>query len=177
MLSKDELVTLIVEDISEFNNYVEENKNIGIDLTEVDLSGIVVADANFYNVDLSSSSFSDSHLTNVKFENCDMTSTDFTRSNLAECYFTGSILNGTDFSYATVDYCNFHEADMAGSVLQETDLSNSDLSTSYNLNACRFDDGTIWPDNDMLPEDFDGMYASDLSSLKDDDDESGNPDY
>ena len=66
---------------------------------------------------------------------------------------------------------------MAGTVLQESDLTDSDLSTSYNLNACRFDDGTIWPDDDMLPEDFDGLYSSDLSSLKDDDDEHGNQDY
>lgn len=176
MKTKDELITLLVENVEEFNNYVEENNN-GIDLTEVDLSNITVADAVFHNIDLSSTTFSDSHFTNVKFENCDLSSADFTRSNLEECSFNNSILNGTDFSYAVINYCNFNEADMAGAVLQESDLTNSDLSTSYNLNACRFDDGTIWPDDDMLPEDFDGLYSSDLSSLKDDDDEHGNQDY
>ena len=176
MKTKDELITLLVENVEEFNNYVEENNN-GIDLTEVDLSNITVADAVFHNIDLSSTTFSDSHFTNVKFENCDLSSADFTRSNLEECSFNNSILNGTDFSYAVINYCNFNEADMAGAVLQESDLTDSDLSTSYNLNACRFDDGTIWPDDDMLPEDFDGLYSSDLSSLKDDDDEHGNQDY
>ena len=176
MKTKDELITLLVENVEEFNNYVEENNN-GIDLTEIDLSNITVADAVFHNIDLSSTTFSDSHFTNVKFENCDLSSADFTRSNLEECSFNNSILNGTDFSYAVISYCNFNEADMAGAVLQESDLTNSDLSTSYNLNACRFDDGTIWPDDDMLPEDFDGLYSSDLSSLKDDDDEHGNQDY
>lgn len=176
MKTKDELITLLVEDVEEFNNYVEENIN-GIDLTEVDLSNITVVDAVFHNIDLSSTTFSDSHFTNVKFENCDLSSADFTRSNLEECSFNNSILNGTDFSYAVINYCNFNEADMAGAVLQESDLTDSDLSTSYNLNACRFDDGTIWPDDDMLPEDFDGLYSSDLSSLKDDDDEHGNQDY
>ncbi len=176
MKTKDELITLLVENVEEFNNYVEENNN-GIDLTEVDLSNITVADAVFHNIDLSSTTFSDSHFTNVKFENCDLSSADFTRSNLEECSFNNSILNGTDFSYAVISYCNFNEADMAGTVLQESDLTDSDLSTSYNLNACRFDDGTIWPDDDMLPEDFDGLYSSDLSSLKDDDDEHGNQDY
>ena len=176
MKTKDELITLLGENVEEFNNYVEENNN-GIDLTEVDLSNITVADAVFHNIDLSSTTFSDSHFTNVKFENCDLSSADFTRSNLEECSFNNSILNGTDFSYAVISYCNFNEADMAGAVLQESDLTNSDLSTSYNLNACRFDDGTIWPDDDMLPEDFDGLYSSDLSSLKDDDDEHGNQDY
>ncbi len=176
MKTKDELITLLVENVEEFNNYVEENNN-GIDLTEVDLSNITVTDAVFHNIDLSSTTFSDSHFTNVKFENCDLSSADFTRSNLEECSFNNSILNGTDFSYAVISYCNFNEADMAGAVLQESDLTDSDLSTSYNLNACRFDDGTIWPDDDMLPEDFDGLYSSDLSSLKDDDDEHGNQDY
>lgn len=176
MKTKDELITLLVENVEEFNNYVEENNN-GIDLTEVDLSNITVADAVFHNIDLSSTTFSDSHFTSVKFENCDLSSADFTRSNLEECSFNNSILNGTDFSYAVINYCNFNEADMAGTVLQESDLTDSDLSTSYNLNACRFDDGTIWPDDDMLPEDFDGLYSSDLSSLKDDDDEHGNQDY
>ena len=176
MKTKDELITLLIEDVEEFNNYVEENNN-GIDLTEVDLSNITVADAVFHNIDLSLTTFSDSHFTNVKFENCDLSSADFTRSNLEECSFNNSILNGTDFSYAVINYCNFNEADMAGAVLQESDLTDSDLSTSYNLNACRFDDGTIWPDDDMLPEDFDGLYSSDLSSLKDDDDEHGNQDY
>ena len=176
MKTKDELITLLVENVEEFNNYVEENNN-GIDLTEVDLSNITVADAVFHNIDLSSTTFSDSHFTNVKFENCDLSSADFTRSNLEECSFNNSILNGTDFSYSVINYCNFNEADMAGTVLQESDLTDTDLSTSYNLNACRFDDGTIWPDDDMLPEDFDGLYSSDLSSLKDDDDEHGNQDY
>ena len=74
MKTKDELITLLVENVEEFNNYVEENNN-GIDLTEVDLSNITVADAVFHNIDLSSTTFSDSHFTNVKFENCDLSST------------------------------------------------------------------------------------------------------
>ncbi len=177
MKTKDELITLLIEDVEEFNSYVQENAEAGIDLTEVDLSNVTIADAEFNNVDLSSTSFADAHMTNVKFENCDLSSADFTRSSISECYFTGSVLNGTDFSYAVADYCNFSEADMAGCILQETDLTNSDLSTSYNLNACRFDDGTMWPDSDMLPDDFDGMYSADLSSLKDDEDEGANQDY
>jgi len=177
MKTKDELVNLIKEDQEEFNNYTEKHKDEGIDLTEVDISGTTFSDINFFNIDFSSTNFADSHLTDVKFENCDLTSSDFTRTTLTECTFFGSILNGTDFSYSTVDFCNFNEADMAGCVLQEADLSNSDLSTSNNLTASRFDEGTVWPDIDMLPEDFDGAYSSDLSSLKDDEDDQSSQDY
>lgn len=177
MKSKDELVDLILNDSDEFNTYVCDNADAGIDMSEVDLSGSEIRDVVFKNIDFTSSTFSDSQMFNVKFVECDMTSADFTRANLTECDFTGSVLNGTDFSYAVADYCNFNEADMAGAVFSESDLTNTDLSTSYNLNACRFDEGTVWPDDDMLPENFDGMYSSDLSSLQDDDDENQVSDY
>ena len=167
MLSKDELVDLLLNNVEEFNVEMDGKP---VDLSETDFSGITVEGAVFNNVDLNSSSFADGHLTDVKFLNCDMTSVDFNRANLVECAFNESILNGADFSYATVDYCNFSEADLAGAILRDADLSNSDLSLSENLNASRFDDTTIWPDNEYLPEDFDSTYSDDLSSLKDEDD-------
>lgn len=170
MKTKDELIELILNDSEAFNEYVSECSDNGIDMSEIDLSNSEIRDVVFKNIDFTSSTFSDSHIFNVKFIECDLTSADLTRANLTECDFSNSILNGTDFSYATLDYCNFNEADMAGTILQETDLSNSDLSVSINLNACRFDDGTVWPDSDMLPDDFDGMYSSDLSSLQDEED-------
>ncbi|MCQ2754850.1 MAG: pentapeptide repeat-containing protein [bacterium] len=157
MLSKEDLAELLLKDVDKFNS-------------EVNFSNSTVEGAVFDNVDLTSSSFADSQLTDVKFINCDLTSVDFTRSTLTECIFTDSVLNGTDFSYARVDYCNFADADLAGAILCEADLSDSDFSASLNLSACRFDDTTVWPDNEYLPEDFDSKYSDDLSSLKDDED-------
>ena len=167
MLSKEELVSLLVDDVNAFN---EEVRKGAFDLSETDFSGITLEGAVFDNADLTSSSFADAQLTDVKFLGCDLTSVDFTRSNLVECAFNESVLNGTDFSYATVDYCNFADADLAGAIVREADLTNSDFSASENLNACRFDDTTVWPDNEYLPEDFDSSYSDDLSSLKDDED-------
>lgn len=167
MLSKEELANLLIEDVEAFNSRLGGK---AVDLTEMDFSGINVEGAVFDNVDLTSSSFADSNLTEVKFLGCDLTSVDFNRANLVECAFNESVLNGTDFSYAKVDYCNFTEADLAGAILRDADLSNSDFSASENLNASRFDDTTVWPDNEYLPEDFDSTYSDDLSSLKDDED-------
>lgn len=167
MLSKEELVNLLINDTEAFNT---EIKNGIADLSETDFSGLTLEGAIFDNADLTSSSFADSQLTDVKFLGCDLTSVDFTRSTLTECLFNESVLNGTDFSYAKVDYCNFSDADLAGAIVREADLTNSDFSASENLNASRFDDTTIWPDNEYLPEDFDSSYSDDLSSLKDDDD-------
>ena len=167
MLSKEELVSLLLNDIDAFNN---ELSTRATDLSEVDFSGLNLEGAIFDNADLTSSSFADSQLTEVKFLGCDLTSVDFNRSTLTECLFNESILNGTDFSYSTLDYCNFPDADLAGAILRDADLSNSDFSGCENLNASRFDDTTVFPDNEYLPEDFDSSYSDDLSSLKDDDD-------
>ena len=167
MLSKEELVELLMNDIESFN---KELTGKVVDLSEVDFSNCNLEGAVFDNADLTSSSFADSQLTDVKFLGCDLTSVDFTRANLVECAFNESVLNGTDFSYATVDFCNFADAVLAGAILRDSDLSNSDFTACENLNACRFDDTTIWPDNENLPEDFDSSYSDDLSSLKDDED-------
>lgn len=169
MISKEELVNLLITDIKSFNAEIKNSKG-SIDLSETDFSNINIAGAEFFNVDLTSSSFSDAHLEEVKFDACDLTSVDFTRANIVECSFNESILNGTDFSYSKVDYCNFSDADAAGAIFQGADLTNSDFSMSENLNACRFDEETLWPDNEYLPEYFDSKYYSDLSSLQDDDD-------
>ena len=49
-------------------------------------------------------------------------------------------------------------------------LQSSDCSAADNIDAVRFDESTILPDTDMLPEDFDTTYTKDLSSLEDDED-------
>lgn len=167
MLSKERLAELLIDDVEAFNR---ELSGKAIDMSEMDFTGINLEGAVFDNVDLTSSSFADSNLTEVKFLGCDLTSVDFNRANLVECAFSESILNGTDFSYAKVDYCNFADADLAGAIMLEADFTNSDFSMAENLNASRFDDTTIWPDNEYLPEEFDSSYSDDLSSLKDDDD-------
>ena len=164
MLSKEDLSEMLVNNVEEFNNAMEGTE---IDLSELDFSNNTIESAKFDNVDLTSSTFADSKLVEVSFTNCDLTSVDFNRATLVECTFNDSVLNGTDFSFATADYCNFADADLAGAIFRDADLSSSDLSGAENLNACRFDDTTIWPDNENMPDDFDSSYTDDLSSLKD----------
>ena len=130
----------------------------------------VLKDVDFSGVDLNSSSFADGDLSLVNFSDADLTSVDFTRASIVECDFTDAILTGADCSYAQMTYCTFAGADMAGCILAESDLSNSDLSSCENLSSARYDNDTQWPDNDMLPEDFDSVCADDLSALKDEED-------
>ena len=84
-------------------------------------------------------------------------------------------MNGTDFSYATVNYCNFTDADMAGCIVKEAELTDSDFTASLNLAATRADDTTVWPDTDLLPDDFDTNYSKDNN--EEDEEESQVSDY
>ncbi len=168
MKSKDEIISLILNNKDEFEDF--KAKNPELDLSECDFSASEICDINFSNIDFSGASFCECSLTNVSFNDCDLTGANFSRASITECDLSESVLNGTDFSYSSVKYCNFTDADMAGCVLNEADLSDSDFSSSQNMSACRFDEGTIWPDSENLPEDFDSTYNYDLSSLKDDED-------
>jgi len=166
MYSKEELSELIIKNPDEFNNY-RKTIGQGIDLTELDFSNLTLEGIDFSNSELAGTSFVDTHLSNVSFVSSDLNATDFTRANIVECDFTEGVLNGTDFSYATVNYCNFTDADMAGCIVKEADLSDSDFTASLNLPATRADETTIWPDNDLLPDDFDTNYAKEDSEEED----------
>ncbi len=166
--TKDELYNLVKKSPQEFNEWKATQEDV--DLSEMDFSYLTLDSVDFSGVDLNASTFADSHLSLINFNNADLTAVEFTRAAVLECDFSEAILTGADYSYATVSYCNFTDADMAGGVFQESDLTNSDFAGSYNLNACRFDEETIWPEPEMLPEDFDSTYSDDLSSLKDDED-------
>lgn len=173
--TKEELYELIKKSPQEFNDWKTSQDDV--DLSELDFSYSHLNDVDFSNVDLNSSSFADAHLSSINFSGANLTSVDFTRATVLESDFSEATLTGADYSYATISYGNFTDADMAGGVFQESDLTNSDLSGAYNLNACRFDEETIWPDIEMLPEDFDATYSDDLSLLKDEEDEESMGDY
>lgn len=173
--TKEELYELIKKTPQEFNDWKKSQK--GVDLSEMDFSYLTLSDLDFSNVDLNSSSFADSHLSVINFSGADLSSVEFTRANILESDFTDATLTGADYSYATINYCNFTDADMAGGVFLESDLTNSDLSAAFNLSACRFDEETVWPEPEMLPEDFDSTYNDDLSSLKDEEEERAMEDY
>lgn len=173
--TKEELYELIKKSPQKFNDWKAPQENV--DLSEMDFSYLTLSDIDFSNVDLNSSSFADAHLTSINFNNTDLTSVEFTRATVLESDFSEAILIGADYSYAAINHCNFTDADMAGGVFLESDLTNSDLSAAYNLNACRFDEETVWPDPEMLPEDFDSTYSEDLSALKDEEEESSMGDY
>ncbi len=174
--SKEEWIELLLNKKDEFAAKKAENGG-EIDLSESEFLANYLSDVDLSDIDFSGANFAESSIQNVNFSNCDLTSADFSRCKIEECDFSNCILNGTNFSYATLNFCNFNEADMAGCVLNEAELTDSDFATSENLSACRFDEGTIWPDTEKLPEDFDSTYNYDLSSLQDDEEGGSSGDF
>ena len=160
-LSKDKWLDLILNNKGEYEAAKSQTDEI-LDLSEVEVLSYEISDVNLNNIDFTGSTFSETQFTNVNFTDSDFTS----------CDFTNTTLYGADFSYAEVHYCNFQDADMAGAILNEANLEDTDFALSENLSACRFDEGTIWPDTDKLPEDFDSTYSYDLSSLQDEEEKS-----
>lgn len=176
MKTKDEIYELIINDPDAYNEYKKETSE-ELDLSESDFSGTELYDIDFTDADLVDSTFFEATLTKCSFINCDLTSVDFSRAKIIECDFSESLLSGTNLSYASIDYCNFSDADMSGSIMLETVFDNTDFSSAVNLQASRFDETTVWPDDEYLPSDFDSTAASDLSSLQDEEEYSGNNDY
>lgn len=175
MYTKDQLSDMIIHDVDAFNSFRAKSDE-EVDLTELDFSNATLESVDFSNCDLSGSTFADTTLSLINFTDANLESVDFTRANVVECDFSGALLNGTNFNFSVLNYCNFTDSDMVGCVLTEADLTDSDLTASENLSASRYDDTTIWPDDDMLPEDFDTSSTRDLSSLQDDE-EPINQDY
>jgi len=169
--TREELVELLQKNPDKFNEW-KHAQDDEVNLSETDFSGLTLNEIDFSDVNLNSSSFADCSLSLVNFTNTDLTSVDFTRSHILECDFSDSLMSGADCSYSIINYCNFTDTDMAGCILAEADLSNSDFTAAANLDASRFDEETIWPDPEYLPEGFDAVYSKDLSALQDEEEDS-----
>ena len=111
------------------------------------------------DVDLSEVDFSNMVLREVDFSDVDLNSSSFSDCSLTQVNFYGADLTSVDFTRSHVVECDFSE-----SVLNGTDFS------SENLASARYDSDTVWPDDDMMPDDFDTVCKDDLSALKDDED-------
>ena len=169
--NKDELVQLLRSlKIAEFNEARPNDKSFLLDLSEVDLSGLQLSDADLSNADLTGADFGEAELASVKFTNSDLTSVNFARTSITESLFIDAVLNGTKFIGARVSNSEFADSDMSGADFSDCDLTNSDLTAALNLPMCKFDAYTIWPDLELLPEDFDAEYIQDLASLNDEED-------
>lgn len=167
---KEKLIKLIKSgDIDGANEILKGSSDI-INFSETDLSGFDLSGLELVNIDFTGCDFSESTINCSNFSESDLSTANFSRSEILTTNFSNTVLNGTIFIGAKLNNCNFNDADLSGADFSEADLSDSDFSVAQNLSMCIFDNYTIWPDDENLPEEFDSSYHADLSSLSDGDD-------
>lgn len=146
---------ILIQGVSSWNSWRQENYNILPDLANADISGLVLDNINFMDVDLRSSNLANCSLNNADFMGCILNesnlshaiakNTNFSACNLVgsdcrNCDFTGSrfieaTLIKTDFSKSNLDNCIFSRANMAEAVLANATLLKSYLIESSLIDA------------------------------------------
>jgi len=172
--TKDTAIELLSNgDISQFNEERPYDENDLFDLSETDFSGVDLSGANLSYADLNDTNFTESEFSDVNFSNSDLTSAIFLRSTISDVDFSGANLNGVSFTSANCK-ANFADADLSGADFSDGDFAESDFGLSVNMSMCKFDKYTVWPDDALLPDDFDSTYVGDAT---DDEDDTSPSDY
>src|SRR6266487_96184 len=107
--------------------YEDDNRLIRPDLSDVDLSGLNIGEADLFWANCSMTNFSDANLKGVVFGGANLEFTNFSNANLDKAFIRESYLGLTNFKGASLK-----GADLFGSYLASADFSDADL-TEANL--------------------------------------------
>src|SRR6266487_5138917 len=107
--------------------YEDDNRLIRPDLSDVDLSGLNIGEADLFWANCSMTNFSDANLKGVVFGGANLDFTNFSNANLDKAFIRESYLGLTNFKGASLK-----GADLFGSYLASADFSDADL-TEANL--------------------------------------------
>lgn len=180
----------------------------GTNLCRVNLENVILKNAELNFAYLHSANLKNSDLSNLTVGRADMTETDLSDSKMDSTDLTNTILYGANLSRikghhlilegAKVREVNFSGADLTNANLSNvdlngvnfekatligTDFTGSNLSNAIHLNTTKFDETTIWPESQSLPDNFSPKTSCiegkhDFQNIVFDDDDSGfNLDY
>ena len=170
-INKDELVRLLRDGlVDEFNQARPYLPDIKLDLCECDFRDIKISGADLTKVDLSGCDFSKSEIENADFKESDLSSVNFSHSTISESNFSEVMLEGSFFNHSVLVKNDFSATDLTGINICGADLTGTDLSLCKNLMQSLYDGETIWPDDELLPEDFDPQYEMSFAELEEESD-------
>ena len=133
VMSKENLIKLLRENITEFNNFRQENPKILINVPEADLFGANIAGANLEDVILKDANLMNANLNGARLMNTKMKGTIFNRAKLRGCNIQNAIFdNMTDFRDADIDVITIQN--LMGSNWTEVDKEKWD---EYTLNIIK----------------------------------------
>lgn len=120
VISKENLIKLLRENITKFNNFRQENPEILINLQNANLMNANLKDANLMNAVLTDANLMNAVLTNANLMNAVLIDVDLMNAVLTDANLMNANLNGaglmnakmegTIFKKAKLRVCNFHNA-------------------------------------------------------------------
>jgi uncharacterized protein YjbI with pentapeptide repeats len=98
----------------------------GCDLSNANLSGLVLTDADMAGVNLTNANLNGTNLAVVDLQSATLTGT-----NLSQAFFNRTVLTGDNLSGAKLHAADFYETDMSGLDVSGADLSGSSLISGH----------------------------------------------
>ena len=120
VFSKENLIKLLRENITEFNKFREENPEVIINLPKADLRGANMTGANLMGANLREAKLTRAKLNSAKLENAIM---------------YGAKLNNAKLWYANLNEAKLKNTNLKDAELYRADLSNADLTNADLYNA------------------------------------------
>ena len=122
-MADEEQLRILRQGVDAWNTWRSQAKNIGVALSEADLSGADLSGANLSEADLSGADLSGANLSGANLSGADLSG-----ANLSGADLSGANLSGADLSGANLSGANLSGANLSGANLSEANLSGADLS-------------------------------------------------
>ena len=131
-LNNAELLKLLKRDISDFNEYRDDNPDRAINFSSADLQGADLRDAYLRDAYLRSADLTDASLTDADLEGANLWGADLQGANLADAdlegaNFAAAKLQGSNLRGADLRGANFADADLRDAILRYADLRGANL--------------------------------------------------
>ena len=130
VFSKENLIKLLRENITEFNKFREENPEVIINLPKADLRGANMTGANLMGANLREAKLTRAKLNSAKLENAIMYGAKLNNAKLWSANLNGAKLKNTNLKDAEL-----YRADLSNADLTNADLYNAGLMSVHMAGA------------------------------------------
>ena len=125
VMSKENLIKLLHENITEFNNFRQENPEILINLQNANLMNANLRNANLMNANLRNTNLMNANLRNANLMNANLNGAGLMNAKMEGTIFNGAKLRGCNFHRAVFDeMTDFRGADIDFETIQNLWGSN-----------------------------------------------------
>lgn len=134
-MANQEQLTLLQQDIQDWNRWRQEQPQTPIDLRYAHLPGADLSGADLHNANLCHADLRYANLHNASLHHAKLSHTILRGSNLGDASCRQADLRKAYLSYASLQHCDLHSADLSETDLSDADLSYSCLNYAILLNA------------------------------------------